>query len=140
MAFEYRSGMRMPARFGVDSGTAAITVGMALTITDASTDGYVKDCDAAEAVLGIAMEAVASPTTSGDATVLVDISTESVYECPADTGTLLITEVYNTADVGSDGISVNRDASGIDDLFILTVDTVTNTALVQLRRTSVTGA
>ena len=57
MAFEYRSGMRMPARFGVDSGTAAITVGMALTITDASTDGYVKDCDAAEAVLGIAMEA-----------------------------------------------------------------------------------
>ena len=139
MAFEYRSGKRNPVQFLLDSSTAAVTVGMAMTITDA-TGGYVKDVDvAAEAVMGIAMQAVSSPSADGDASVLIDISTSSIYEVPPNAGTLVITENYNTCDVGADGITIDHDGSSTDDIFILTVDLVTQTALVHLRRTSVTG-
>ena len=124
-------GTRVPVVMRVDADSADITVGCAITTADA-TAGYVKKVDASgERVLGFAMQAVSSPAADGEATVLVDISTQTLYEMAPDSGTLTLAELYDSCDIGADGISINRDASSTDDLQIVSIDLETNTAYVR---------
>jgi len=124
-------GPQVPVVYLVDADSAAITTHCAITFTDA-TAGYVKKVDASgERVIGFAMQDVASPSADGEASVLVDISTLSLYEMAPDTGTLTYAELGDSCDIGADGISINRDASATDDLQIVSIDVATNTAYVR---------
>ncbi len=138
MAFEYRKGTRRIVKCPLDSSSAAIVVGDAITISGA-TDGYFKEVDASgEAVFGIATTKVASPDADGGAFVMVDVSEDSVYEVPPDTGTVTQALAGNSADCGANARSVNIDASSTDDIEIIEVDTTNNKIYVSLRR-SLTG-
>ena len=132
MAFEYRRGPRVLIELPLDSTSANITPGMAITASNA-TDGYFKEVDAAaEAVLGIAVNKVTSPSADGGALVKLDISTLSVYEVGPDAGTMAVTINQNSCDVGADGKTIDINGSATDDILILVVDTDTNKALVRL--------
>lgn len=132
--FVYRRGRRHPVKVPLDSTTAAITAGMAITASGA-TAGYFKEVDAAaEAVFGIAMQDVASPSADGDATVLVDISEDSEYEVVPDAGSVTVALVGKTMDVGADAKSVDIDASTTDDIQVVGVDTTDNTLFICLKR------
>ena len=132
MAFEYRRGPRVLIELPLAATSADITPGMAITATDAA-DGYFKQVDAtSEAVLGIAVNKVSSPSSNGGTLVKLDVSTLSVYEAPPVTGTLAVTVNQNTCDVGADGVSIDQGTSTRDDILILVIDTDTNTALVRL--------
>lgn len=135
MAFEYRKGPREIVKCLLDSVSAAIVVGDAITITGAS-DGYFKEVDAAaEAVTGIAVSASASPSADGDLYVMVDISTLSVYRAPPDTGSVTQAIAGNSADCGADARSVDIDGSTTNDIIILEADVTGNTVLVRLAPT-----
>lgn len=136
MAFKYRKGERQPMRWPLDGSSASIVVGQAITMSGA-TAGYFKEVDGSgETVMGIAMEnvTVAAGASDGDHTVLVDVSEASVYEVPPDTGSVAVTIVSDTCDVGADGLTINIDASATDDIVVIGVDLNTNTAFVQLRK------
>ena len=129
--YGYRAGPIVAVRYLVDSSSAAITAGCAITTTG-MTAGYVGRADGSgDRVIGWAMQDVATPSADGGASVLVDISTESIYELPPDTGTLTLAELLDSCDIGADGLSVNRDASSTDDVQIVSIDTEKNTALVR---------
>ena len=139
MAFSYRTGRRVIRKVLLDADSAAIVVGDALTITNA-TDGYFKEVDASgEAVSCIATTASASPSSDGDLFVMADFSTESVYEVPPDTGSITQAIAGNTCDCGADARSINIDASSTDDILILEVDVNENIAYVRLLSNSLTG-
>ena len=115
MAFEYRRGPRVLIELPLDSTSANITPGMAITATN-TTDGYFKQVDAAaENVLGIAVNKVTSPASHGGAMVKLDVSTLSVYEVGPDTGSFVITQTQNSCDVGADGVSIKPDGSSTSD-------------------------
>ena len=131
--FEYRKGERLLGKRPLDSTSADISDGRAIT-TAGATSGYFKEVDgAAEAVSGISVQTVASPSADGGADVLVDISPDSVYEVAPDSGTAAITNVGKTCDVGADGLTIDHDGSTTDDILIVGVDLDANTYLVQLR-------
>ena len=131
MAFEYMYGPRKIIELPLDADSADITVGLMITAVDA-TDGYFKEVDAAEAITGVAVSKVSSPATDGAVMVKVDVSRASVYKVSPDAGTVAVTIAMNTADVGSDGLTVNIDSSTNDDIEILSVDTSANTMLVSI--------
>jgi|TARA_R110002020_G_scaffold312241_1_gene527750 hypothetical protein len=132
MAFEYRRGPRILIELPLDSTSANITPGMAITAAGA-TDGYFKEVDAAaENVLGIAVNKVTSPASDGGAMVKLDVSTLSIYEVGPDAGSMAVTINQNTCDVGADAKSIDINGSSTDDILILVVDTDTNKALVRL--------
>lgn len=139
MAFEYRFGPRVLVKLPLDSTSANIEQGDAITASGA-TSGFFKEVDAlAEAVVGFAVQKVTSPSSDGNAYVLADISRESVYEAPADTGTIAITARMKTCDVGADARSINHDGSTTDDILVIEVDTDANTALVRLNSPTFSG-
>lgn len=124
-------GTPVPVRMLVDSSSADIAVGNAITTTG-MTAGYVGRADGSgDRVVGWAMEDVTSPSADGDVSVLVDISLHTLYHLPPDEGTLTLAEFMDSCDIGADGFSINRDASATDDIQIVSIDTVTNTALVR---------
>lgn len=117
--------------FLLDADTADIDEGDALTFTDA-TSGYVKKVDAAaEAVMGFAMQKVDSPSSDGGASVLVDTSKESVYEFPADAGSVTQALVGASLDIGADGRSIDINGTVTADLVVVGVDTDANTCLIK---------
>jgi len=134
-SFEYRRGRRELVLLPLDADTDAIEIGDA--ITDTGTDaGYFQNVDGTgDTVIGIAAQKVASPSSDGLLSCLVDVSKESVYEVPPDTGSVAITDVMNTCDVGADGRSVNINASSVDGIEVIGVDTVANTAFVRIAPT-----
>lgn len=135
MAFEYRHGPRIPRLFKLDSSAADILVGDAITITDA-TDGYVKEVDAlGEAITGIAMQDVTSPSADGDKEILVDISELSVYEVPPDAGSITQALMGNSCDVGADARSIDINGSSVDNIAIHDVNVTDNKAHVSIIRT-----
>lgn len=139
--FEYvysPGGFRRLVRLPLDSSSADITVGMAITATDA-TSGYYKQVDAAEACVGIAVEKVTSPTADGLATVLVDTSPDSHYRASPDAGSVTTSLRFKTADIGNDGKSVNIDASAVDNVNIQDVDVNENTMIVTFTFASFSG-
>jgi hypothetical protein len=135
MAFEYMYGPRILVKKPLDSTSADITVGLAITASGA-TDGYFKEVDAAaEAVTGIAYSKVSSPSTDGGAYVMVDVSPLSVYKVAPDSGSVAVTIDMNTCDVGADGLTIDIDGSTTDDIIIVEIDADANTALVRLNQT-----
>ena len=134
-SFEYRRGRRELVLLPLDADTDAIEIGDAITDTG-TTAGYFQNVDGTgDTVIGIATQKVASPSSDGLLSCLVDVSKESVYEVPPDTGSVAITDVMNTCDVGADGRSVNIDASSVDGIEVIGVDTVANTAFVRIAPT-----
>jgi len=130
MAFEYRRGPRILVELPLDSATANITPGMAITY--GAQDGYFKEVDAvAEQVLGISVNKVDSPSTHGGAMVKVDVSPLSVYEVGGDAA-MAVTLNGNSCDVGADAKTIDVNGSSTDDIFILVVDVDAQTALVRL--------
>lgn len=121
--YGYRRGLRHPVPMKVDSSTSAIVTGDTI---QAATAGYVKQAAAAQALVGIAMQDCAVPSADGDATILVDVSTDSEYEYPPDTGTVTQALCNTTMDTGG-AQSINIDASAVDNVIVRSVDTVKNT-------------
>jgi hypothetical protein len=139
--FEYiysPGSFRMPVRLPLDSSSADIKVGMAITSADA-TSGYYKEVDAAEVTVGIAMEDVDAPAADGGASVLVDISADSYYRASPDAGTVTAALRFKTADIGDNGSTVNIDASAVDNVRIHDVDTDTNTLKVSFTMATYAG-
>ena len=135
MSFEYRKGERQPVLLPLDSSSADIVVGDAITATD-PTPGYFKEVDATtEVPLGIAMQTVEAPDSDGGAYVLVDISPDAVYEVSPDSGTVGVTLVMKTMDCGADARSVDINGSSADNILCVGIDTDANTLLCQIRAT-----
>jgi len=135
MALKYRRGPRILVELPLDSTSADITPGTAITDSGA-TSGYFKEVDAAaESVKGISVNKVSSPSSDGGAYVTVDISDLSVYQADPDSGTIAITANQKTCDIGADGTSIDHDGSSTDDIVVLAVDLNDNTALIRLKHT-----
>lgn len=127
--YGYRSGPRIPRVLPLDSTTSTIVVGDIIT---EATAGYYKQAAAgADTVVGVAMEAATAPSADGGKSILVDVSDQSIYEFPADTGTVTQALVGHLWDVGG-AQSCDIDASTDDTLYCVGVDTVANTVFVQL--------
>jgi hypothetical protein len=132
MAFEVYSGPTQYEPFKLDADTDAITVGMAITTTGA-TSGYVQNVDGSgDAMVGVAVDRASSPAADGDFSVLVSIGSDTVYKTIPDAGTVSQSLVWKTMDVGADGLSVNIDASVTDDLLCVAVDIPQNVLFVKI--------
>ena len=83
--YGYRQGERRIVTAKVDSSTSTISAGDILTI---ATAGYVKQAAAGDAPCAIAIDGCTAPSSDGLKTIRVDVSPESVYEYPPDTGTV----------------------------------------------------
>ena len=128
--YGYRKGRRLTVKASVDGSTSAISVGDILTW---GTAGFVQQAAAGDDVIaGVAMAEVASPTSDGDVTILMDVSEESIYEYPADAGSVSAGLAGTTMDIGGPQ-SINIDASADDDCPCVEVDTVANTVFVCFR-------
>jgi len=141
MGFEYRKGVRRLIKAPLDSTSADILVGDAITASGA-TSGYFKEVDAAaEGVLGIAASKVTmvAAGSDGDQFVLVDVSPDSVFEVGPDAGSVTQALAGKTMDVGADARSVDIDASTTDDVYCLEADVDNNKLIIQIRNTSYTG-
>ena len=129
--YGYVKGERIPVQLPVDSSTTAIVVGDLLTL---STAGYVKQAAAGDLVYAVAMDACPVPTADGAKSVLADISKDSVYRYPPDAGSVSAGLLFKTCDVGG-AQSANIDATVNDQLYIVGVDTDTNTILCSISPT-----
>lgn len=129
--YGYREGRRILVEKELDADTAAIAVGEILTV---GSTGYVKRAGAGETVYGIAAQASASPAADGDLSIMVDISEQSIYEYPPDGGSVTQALVGTTMDVGGPQ-SINIDASVVDNVKCVRVDTDANTLFVQFSLT-----
>ena len=125
--FGYRRGPQVEVRLPIDSSSSAIDAGDMLTL---GTAGYVQKAAADDTICGFAMEKQAAPSADGDRYILVDISCESVYEYPPDTGTVTVGLLTKTCDAGG-ARSVNIDATVDDCLQICQVDVDANTVYVR---------
>lgn len=139
--YGYRSGHRTPRKVRLDSTTATVVVGDFLKL---DTAGYYEQAGANEEAQCVAMQASTAPSADGSAEILADFSTSSIYEYPADTGTVVVGDIGKQCDIGG-AQSVNRDASATGDgangcLQILDVDTVKNTLFVRLAKPLFSGA
>lgn len=92
----------------VAAASANIVVGDMIGVSS----GYAVQAAAGENVLlGFAHENVTSPSADGDVTVKVDISKETVYRYPIDTGSVAVTDLTgSTCDCGGPQ-AVNEDAT-----------------------------
>jgi hypothetical protein len=127
--YGYRRGQRNPVRVRLDASTSTVNVGDMLA---KGTAGYYQQVAAGGIAEGVAMQYSTAPGSDGDKEILMDISQESVYEYPADTGTVTVALIGLMCDVGG-AQSVDIDASTDDCLVIRDVDTVKNTLFVQIR-------
>ena len=125
--YGYRRGARVAVSFPIDSTSADISVGDLIYVTA----GYAFQAAAGDRPIGVAMQTVNNPAADGEAYVLVDVSSETVYEYPPDTGTVTAALVGKSMDVGG-ARSIDIDASADDCVFCVGVDVSRNTLLVQL--------
>ena len=122
-----RQGRSLP----LDSTTGTIEVNDMLT---EATAGYLKKVTAtSDVVYGVAMERSTAPSADGEKSIRVDISPDSIYRFPPDAGTVTEALKMRMCDVGADGRSANIDASSVDCLLIVDVDTVENVVFVKIR-------
>ena len=130
--FDFAYGERILVRVPLDSTSADIEVGDAIT-TSGATAGFYKEVDASgESTIGIAVEKVTSPDADGGATVLVNISENAYYRVNPDAGSVSSSLRFKLADIGADGRSVNIDASATDNVKIHDYRTDDNTILVSV--------
>jgi len=129
--YGYRFGPRVIIQCPVDASTTALDAGDMVVL---GTAGYVQKAAAGDLVMGVTCDKMAVPAADGDALINVDISRESVYEYPPDTGTVTAGLLFKTCDVGG-ARSVDIDATVDDCLEIVRVDVTNNTVYVRLRPT-----
>ena len=136
MAFEYVSGVRNLVLIPLDKDSADTVRGLAVTESGA-TSGYVKEVDnTAEAVIGICFsEVVVTGAADGDHSVVVDISSDSIYRVGPDSGSVTQAMANKSMDVGANGLTADINGSTTDDLFVARVDVTNNKLYVQLKRT-----
>ena len=139
--YGYRAGYRDPRPVRLDSTTSTVVVGDFLIL---ATAGYYKQAAANEEAQCVAMQASTAPTADGDKTILADFSTSTIYEYPADTGTVVVGDTGKQCDIGG-AQAVNRDASATGDggngcLQIVDVNTSANTLFVRLAKPLFAGA
>lgn len=104
-------------------------------LTKDSNGYYAKAADG-ESVFAVAFDAVTTaPSASGDIHVLADISPDSIYRIPVDEGTLAITMLQKTCDLGvTNGVQgADVDSSADDNLLIVGIDLAANEVDVQIR-------
>lgn len=127
--YGYRYGPQVLVRYPVK---ASSTIDMFdAVVVDASGDVSAAAAGAnIDTFCGWAIgEVTTAPTNDGDVSILVDVSTLSVYEIPPDAGTVTGALRYKTCDLGG-AQSANIDASADDCLLIQNVDTDANTCFV----------
>jgi hypothetical protein len=127
--YGYRRGPRNPVQARLDSTTSTVNVNDMLTL---ATAGYYKQAAAGDVVHGVAMQYSTAPSADGDKVVLMDVSTESVYAYPPDSGTVTAALIGVTMDVGG-AQSIDIDASADDCILVRDVDTANNLVYVQIR-------
>jgi hypothetical protein len=127
--YGYREGVRIPVVAYVDSSSGDISVGDHLIY---ATAGYVKVASAGDIAVGIAMQNVTAPASDGGATVLMDVSEQSIYEAPPDAGTVTRAIEGLTCDYGGSQ-TINIDASTDDNILIRRVDTAANTVFYSIK-------
>lgn len=125
--YGYRFGPQVLVKAKVDSSTSAIKKYDMLTW---ATAGYVKQASANDTIIGFSNDDCAVPSADGDAEILMDVSTLSIYEYPPDTGTVTQALVGYTMDCGG-AKSVNIDASTDDCLEVVAADVGKNTIFVR---------
>lgn len=127
--YGYREGLRRPVTLPVDSSTSDISVGDFVLM---ATAGYIKKASAGDIPIGVSMQNVTAPSSDGYATCQVDVSEDSIYEYPPDTGTATAALAQCTCDVGG-AQSIDIDASTDDCIVIQRVDTAANTVFISLK-------
>lgn len=130
--FDFAYGDRVLVRLPLDSTSADIEVGDAITASGA-TANYYKEVDAtSESTVGVAVEKVTSPTTDGGATVLVNVSEQAYYRVNVGTGTLAETMKLKSCDIAATGDAIDVTASTTDNVLIHDVDVDDNSCIVSL--------
>ena len=130
--YGYRLGSRIPQNLKVDASTTVpIEVGDMLTLASA---GYVKRASAGDNVIAVAMSRLdTAPSSDGEATILADISDQSIYAYPGASAASQA-KAFLTCDVGG-ARSIDETASTDDVLLIVGVDTANSLYLVKLKPT-----
>lgn len=136
IAFEFRGRpeVRNVISLPLDKDSAAIVEGSLIT-TAGATAGFVQRVDAnSEVVIGVAIQAVDSAgTVDGDKTVLVDVSTESVYEVKPSTGSVAAANLQQKFDAAANGKTVLFGVTAANgDIECIKVDAGRNTLLVRI--------
>lgn len=131
--YGFRSGTRTLVKLPVDSGgTVPIEVGDLVTLGSA---GYVQQAAAGDIPYGVAVSRVETDgSADGDRTILVDISPDTVYEYPPDTGSVDATKLFKTCDVGG-ARSIDHDATVDDVILIIGTNADLTAYYVQIRPT-----
>jgi len=125
----------MPVLFPVDSSSAGnIAIGDFVVEV---TAGYVGQGAAGGLPLGVAMQACTTPSSDGDVSILVDVSEDSIYEYPADTGTVSQGLCGRTVDIGG-AQSIDIDASTDDIIRVWEINTDRNTVYCSVLPTTPT--
>lgn len=137
LGFKFNTSERTPVTVPLDSSTTAIKVGDMLTI---ATAGYYKVAGSGDIPYGVAMQQVDTaeiPASDGGRTILMDVSRDSVYRY-AISGTADVTMRGKTCDIAGPQ-TIDVAASTDDQVEIVELDLVNNTALVRLLIPSLGG-
>lgn len=127
--YGYRRGPRNEVQARLDSTTSTVNIGDMLTL---ATAGYYKQAGAGDVVHGVAVSYSTAPSADGEKSVTMDISGESVYAYPPDSGTVTAALIGLMCDVGG-AQSIDIDASTDDCILIRDVDVANNLVYVQIR-------
>ena len=126
--YGYREGPRLIKTYLMDSsGSADIAVGDHVKF---DTAGYVVACGSGDNPIGVAASIGKDPSADGDTTVQVDIGEWSIYEYPVSAGTVSVSLISKTCDLGG-AQSIDITASADDNIIIVAVDTAKSTVFVR---------
>lgn len=129
LSYGYRYGRRQIVRLPV-AASSVITAGDFVQ----NSSGYVAVAAAGTLPVGVAVQTVTGGSSAGDVFCEVDISLESTYAYPPDSGTATEALRHTTMDLGG-AQSIDIDASTDDCVAVVDVDTDNNLVLVQIVRT-----
>jgi len=130
--YGYRKGPYVLIQKPIAAASSAIVAGDMLS---ESTAGYVAQAAAGGTLVGVAWEAAASPTANGDTVILVDVSTLSVYEYPADTGTVTQALAGRKMDIGgAQSIDIDANTDGV--IMCHEIDATKNTLRISMLPTN----
>lgn len=126
----YRYGGRLIVSWPVKA-SAVIATGDGV---DLDSNGYAQPVGAGDIALGVAVQTITGTASDGGVSVLVDISRDSVYEYPPDTGTVAQASLGKTCDWGG-AQSLDIDAATDNAVLIVGVNATDNTYFVQIKPT-----
>lgn len=113
--YGYRYGGSVTEQYGVDSASSDIDKGDILVF---SADRHVARASAgADLIVGVAAESAEAPASDGDNKVLVHNDPTAVFCHPPDAGTVSVSLIGKTCDVGG-AQSIDIDA-GVDNVILI---------------------